>query len=292
MRLRLAFTLCARTSWSGAQEQSSIVKTSIQSMISSLSPTPQPLRLLSAYLEAIIHHGIGNLDQALTLYQSDLLSIDTFRKTLHPSQMHQDIALLSAIKIILIIHSSSHLRHDELSTLLAFIEPLCIRNPNYQIQSLYYLLRASMSSSSTILKTKESLHLALQRAKQSENKQLMCIVLSLMSWLFFRGNVGEQAAKGASASQTLAHKCMDGLWISVAAGVLGNTLEAAGRMEEAKVAREDGLKTAESLPEALQVVMSGEARSEDASGTAQNSFEVPPTVGAKEMGNEDGATAK
>ena len=74
--------------------------------------------------------------------------------------------------------------------------------------------------------------------------------------------MGEQAEKSARASQTLAQKCMDGLWISVSAGVLGDTLEAAGRIEEAKRARESGGLTASSLPEALQHAMKREREHE------------------------------
>lgn len=85
------------------------------------------------------------------------------------------------------------------------------------------------------------------------------MVLNFMSWKFFKGVVGDQAEKAARASQTLAQKCMDGLWMSVAAGVLGDTLEAAGRIEEAKRARESGFMTAENLPEGLREVMSRDA---------------------------------
>ena len=76
-----------------------------------------------------------------------------------------------------------------------------------------------------------------------------------MSWKFFRGVVGEQAEKSAKASQTLAQQCKDSLWMSVSAGVIGDTLEAAGRIEEANRARENGLITARALPEGLQVAM-------------------------------------
>lgn len=89
------------------------------------------------------------------------------------------------------------------------------------------------------------------------------MVLNFMSWKFFRGVVGDQAEKSARASQTLAQKCMDGLWTSVSAGVLGDTLEAAGRIEEAKKARQSGEMTALSLPEKLQEVMKKEREGED-----------------------------
>lgn len=84
------------------------------------------------------------------------------------------------------------------------------------------------------------------------------MVLNFMSWKFFRGNVGEQAEKSARASQALAQKCMDALWMSVAAGTLGDTLEAAGRIEEARRERTGGEVVAGGLPERLLVAMGKE----------------------------------
>ena len=263
MRLHLAFMQCARTMWSAAKEQQSLIQTSIQSMTTSSDSIPQSLLLLVAYLQAVIYQGTGDLDQALNVYQSNTMSIQTYRKTAHPSQIHQDVTLLSALNTVLVIRSPNHPNHEQLPSLLSFVEPLCVRNPNHQIQSAYHLLAATTSSSSTILLTKQALQYALQFAKQTENSQLMCIVLNLMSWKFFRGVVGEQSEKSARASQRLAQKCMDGLWMSVAAGVLGDTLEAAGRIEEAKSERERGEIAASTLPEVLQLAMKQATGNED-----------------------------
>lgn len=258
MRLHLAFMLCARTSWSAAKEQQNLIQMSIQSMITSTKAIPEPLQLLSAYLGGVIYQGTGNLDQALDIYQSDTCSLQNYRRTAQHSQIHLNIVLLSALNTILIIRTPTHPKHDQLPSLLSFLESLCTRNPIRQIQSAYHLLTATNPSSSTILLTKQALQSALQTAKQSENNQLMCMVLNLMSWKFFRGVVGEQSEKSAQASQRLAQKCMDALWMSVAAGVLGDTLEAAGRFEEAKKARESGEVTARGFPEALQAAMRSE----------------------------------
>lgn len=78
-----------------------------------------------------------------------------------------------------------------------------------------------------------------------------------MSWKFFKGVVGEQAEKSARASQTLAAKGRDVLWGSVAAGVLGDTLEVAGRGEEADKVRGEGLRIASGLPEEIRKAMDG-----------------------------------
>lgn len=251
MRLHLAFTLCARTSWSAANTQQS----ELMELLLPMSHVPEPLLLLTAYLEGVIYQGSGILGEAVESFSSERLSIDRYRKTMHPSHMHLDISLLSALNTLMIIRSPNHPLHHTASTILARIEHLCLRNSNLQIQAAYHLVAATTSSASTILLTKQSLQSALQSAKQSDNKQIMCIVLNFMSWKFFRGVVGEQAEKSARASQTLAQKCMDGLWMSVSAGVLGDTLEAAGRIEEAKSAREGGAITADNLPERVLEAM-------------------------------------
>ena len=51
---------------------------------------------------------------------------------------------------------------------------------------------------------------------------------------------------------------MNGLWISVSAGLLADTLEVAGRNDEAERARQNGMKTSAVLPQALQEVMDAE----------------------------------
>ena len=72
-----------------------------------------------------------------------------------------------------------------------------------------------------------------------------------MSWLFFKGVVGGQAEKSAQASRNLAQKCQDRLWGSVASGVLADTLDVAGKWDEAAEARGVGWEIAEGLPGGL-----------------------------------------
>lgn len=81
------------------------------------------------------------------------------------------------------------------------------------------------------------------------------MVLNIMSWKFFSGVIGEQADKSARASLALAKRGGDSLWSCVAAGVLAETLEAAGRIEEADQARMEGAKFARELPKRIQDAM-------------------------------------
>ena len=247
MRLYLAFTLCARTSWSAAKEQQAQIESSLGSMFDS----PEPLLLLTVYLQAVIYQGTGNLDSALSLYQSSVLSLPAPSEQRSRSQISLDVSILSTLNSVLIIRSPSHPQNYLVSSLVSKLEPLCLQNHNHQIRSAYHLVAAT-TSSETILLTKQYLQSALQDSKQTDNKHLMCMVLNFMSWKFFRGVVGEQAERSARASQSLAHQCMNGLWMSVSAGLLADTLEVAGRNEEADRARQNGIKTSAILPQALQ----------------------------------------
>lgn len=73
-----------------------------------------------------------------------------------------------------------------------------------------------------------------------------------MSWKFFRGVVGDQAENSARASQKLAKKSGDSLWISVADGLLADTLEVQGKHAEAVAARKEATAVAEGLPVGVQ----------------------------------------
>ena len=79
-----------------------------------------------------------------------------------------------------------------------------------------------------------------------------------MSWKFFRGVVAEQAEKSARASQGLAKKGRDPLWICVADGVLADTLEVQGKGEEAEKVRREGWEVAGRLPGVMMREVEGE----------------------------------
>ena len=64
--------------------------------------------------------------------------------------------------------------------------------------------------------------------------------------------MGDQAEKSAKASQNLAVKCMDGLWKSVSAGVLADTLEVAGKSKDAEMMRGVGKGIVAGLPERVR----------------------------------------
>lgn len=254
MRLHLAFTLCARTSWSAAKEQLNKIEASLGSTVS----TPEPLLLLTVYLRAVICQAIGNLTEALHIYQSSILPLPTPSEQGSRSQISLDISILSALNTVLIIRSPFHPQNHLVTSLVSDLKPLCLQNQNQQIHSAYHLVAAT-SLSQPVLTTKQSLQSALRAAQNTENKHITCMVLNFMSAKFFRGVVGVQAESSAKASQSLAHQCMNGLWISVSAGLMAHTLEVAGRNEDAARARLAGFKASANFPQALQEAMNADA---------------------------------
>ncbi|KAL8830234.1 MAG: hypothetical protein Q9191_001548 [Dirinaria sp. TL-2023a] len=249
MQLHLAFALCARTAWSAASDRLRLLKEDMNAM---QGDVPADLRVIVIYLEALIYQGTGRLDPALRIFQSPTFSLPHPNKPA-PSKHCLDMSILAALNSLLIIRSRTP-TSPEVALLIDRLGPLCAENTNKALMSAYNLILAIAPSAETIVRTKQCLQNALQAAKVVANNQLMCMTLNLMSWKFFRGVVGQQAEKSARASQSLANKGKDTLWMSVSAGLLGDTLEIQGRVSEADAVRAEGRKIAGALPELVQRV--------------------------------------
>ena len=238
MHLQLAFLLCSRSSSDLAISYLQYLK----EIPESWSATPSTLANMIKYLMATYYQSKGHLETALFLYEElSVLKIEHGRILF-------DIALLATLNSLSIIRHPKHKDHHRIEDVYNHLSKHCARHPNRQIQSAYHLLTATLPLTTTILGTKHSLHSALASAKSTSNNQLMCMVLNIMSWKFFRGVVGAQAEKSARASQNMAKRINDKLWMCVSAGIVWEHLEAAGRMEEAEACWEEGCEMARSLP--------------------------------------------
>ncbi|MCJ1400658.1 hypothetical protein MMC11_003866 [Xylographa trunciseda] len=269
VQIHLVFALCARTSWSTAKEELSLLKNNATDL-----PEPQlgQVSMFIHYLDALIQQATGDLASALATFQSSIFALPTSSPTAHaslPLQPQYDLALVAALNTLLIIRSPTHPKHSLFPTLLSQLEPLALANPSKNIHAAYWLLRATSPISTNsdpapgVVKTKQYLQSVLQAAKHTANNQLMCITLNFMSWKFFKGVVGEQAEKSALASLQLAKKGRDSLWIGVANGMLAETLEKQGKREEADAVRREGWDAAGRLPVAMQREVDGVAEGDE-----------------------------
>ncbi|KAL8734508.1 MAG: hypothetical protein Q9166_001408 [cf. Caloplaca sp. 2 TL-2023] len=247
LQMHLVFALCTRTAWTAAQEQF----LELQNTATSIPTNLELLDLLILYLDGVINQGMGHLDTALSIFQLPCFSIIN-QTASSPTQL--DLSILSTLNSILIIRSPDHPSHHLLPSLLTSLEPHRSHiNTSKPLRSAYNLILATPPhpTTPTIVKTKQYLQVSLSAAKATANNQLLCITLSLMSHKFFKGVVGEQSEKSAWASQNLARKGMNALWRSVSAGIVGESLELAGKGEEAEKVRSMGREIARGLPERL-----------------------------------------
>lgn len=261
-RLQLAFVLAARTAWDIAKEQDSQLKLLHDSYLD----LPDDISMMTQYLRGSIAQGTGDLHSAfhhlsaLTRDAGSSESTSSYSTSSlnqapgNPSQLRQDLHILSTLNMLLMIRSPSHPQHAQCHSLLTSIATPALSNTNKSITCAYHILSAVLPSTnpSTILATKSSLQSALQSARTTVNNQLMCIVLNIMSWKFFQGVVTEQALKSARASLSMARKCADGLWGVVASAHLAKSLESSGRFDEAQVVLKSGRDMARVLPEEIK----------------------------------------
>jgi len=249
MELHLCFALCARTDWESALASIEALKEAVKSV------TVGDTELLNTqllYITGVIHQSTGNLPDALSVFQSPALALQPNVNIPHRHQTRHDLSILATLNAILILREPSQPKHSQLDSLLSAVEASCISHPDKNIVSAYYLVRATAHADDPIIKTKQYLQHALQAAKVVANNQLTGITLNFMSWKFFRGVVGDQAENSARASQKLAKKSGDNLWISVADGLLADTLEVQGKHAEAVAARKEATAVAEGLPVGVQ----------------------------------------
>ncbi|KAL5334781.1 cohesin loading factor-domain-containing protein [Aspergillus crustosus] len=245
--IQQVFLACGRTDWDLANRTLKELQQEARVLGDDI---PNAIRSLLEYAAGIIAQAMGNLEAALTAFQSPQFSLAAFNKTAR-NDPSRDIAILAAINTILILRDPVHPAHHHLPNLLSTLESFCRASPNKYIQAAYYLLCATVQTDSTI-QTKQYLQQALHSATAIGNSQITCITLTFMSWKYFRGVVGEQAEKSARAGQAQAKKANDRLWVSVTDEVLAETLERQGKGEEANTVRDEGHRVMAGLPPALR----------------------------------------
>ncbi|KAL6231759.1 hypothetical protein BDW75DRAFT_243642 [Aspergillus navahoensis] len=241
------FLACGRTDWDFGNRTLKELRQEVQLFGDDL---PDTMQCLMQYAAGTIAQATGDLETALTAFQSPLFSLSGFNKTAR-NDPHRDLAILATINTVLILSNPAHPSHSTLPTLLATLEFFCRASPNKYIQAAYFLLCATTNTESTI-QTKQNLQQALQAATAISNSQIICMTLTFMSWKYFRGVVGEQAEKSARAGRAMAGKASDRLWVSVTDNMLAETLERQGKGEEAKSVREEGYRVMTNLPPALR----------------------------------------
>ncbi|CAG8896399.1 unnamed protein product [Penicillium egyptiacum] len=246
--LQRVFLACARTDWDFANQTLNDLRQVFEELGSNL---PDTIECLMEYAGGTIAQATGDLDTALNIFQSPILSLDPATSKTGRNDPCRDTRILAGLNTVLILRDPSHPSHPLLTAVLATLEPFCQSSPNKYIQAAYFLVCATVHSESTI-QTKQYLQQALQSATAISNSQITCMTLTFMSWKYFRGVVGEQAEKSARAGRAMAKRANDRMWASVTDDMLAETLERQGKGEEAQGVREEGQRLVSGLPPRLR----------------------------------------
>jgi len=267
LRLQLTFIYCNQGDWTAARKCLDVLRASIQRFEAGIN-TDQFSRW-STYLEAVIAQGTGDVDKALSLYQSPLFTIPEVSSNRMPTAQ-QDLAILASLNALLIIRSPAHPSHHLAGPMLTALEPLALKHPNKSLQSATYLLKTLLEDPATskIIKQKQSLQQAITLARKVSNQQLLTLSMNLMTSLFFKDIVGNQATKSFHAGWLLAKRCeasgtdggsgsemadgKGGLWTAVAGSMWAEMLEKQGSDGNAEELRREARDILERLPDGVK----------------------------------------
>ncbi|KAI6889337.1 hypothetical protein KC360_g4400 [Hortaea werneckii] len=226
VQLKQASAHCGRAEWVAASPVIADVKRKVAEGADSASTM---VKAELDYLTAVCLHGQGDIESALEHYSSKLL---VFRPEGKEVSALRDMQAIATLDRILILRNVQ--KEQEAETLLQSIEPYCLNHNNKALVSAYYVVKATADSgNSAIIKRKQYLQSAVQAAQAVKNNPLLCVILSSMTEMFFRGIVGEQATKSSQAARSLAYKTQNKLWISVTNRMYADTLELCGEHDKA-----------------------------------------------------------
>lgn len=259
------FATCGRADWETGLQGLKDIRQDLDDLE---GPPGADLNDLIIYLNAICLHGLGDLDGALKLYQSEDLRVDLEHETAAATGTMKPIKLLAALNSILALRHFGN--HREADTLLHYAQKFCRTKVNNNgseygsklLESAWFILKATEPpeklGENSIVKTKQCLASAVEAAKKAHNNRLLCVVINFMTDMFFHNIVGGQAEASARAGWTLARKIQDKLWCGVASSMYGDTLERSGKIKDAAVARKDAMDSVKHLPESLKEALTAD----------------------------------
>ncbi|KAJ3578522.1 hypothetical protein NPX13_g2048 [Xylaria arbuscula] len=225
--------LATSTKW----EEVKYCVSQLESMVTTTSGST--VMLYSMYLAGVYHQGTGNLDTAIDIYSRPnfRLNVDETRGGHHkPAEL--EVALLATFNLLWIMQHPYYRNDQRTQELLEQIQPLCKDHPNMEIRTAYNLVIAAIQTNppTPITTVKTHISAALSNAKNLADVHTLSIALNLMRAKLFQSIVGDQALKSAKAASTQARRSGNTLWMSVADGMLSQSYEVQGAMEDAQKA--------------------------------------------------------
>ncbi|KAB8416408.1 hypothetical protein FH972_024927 [Carpinus fangiana] len=260
--INLAFLYCNRSNLAEASSTMASLKKLLK--CPGLA-APGNVATMLTYLEAMIMHAKGKVVDALQVYQSPRLSL--LEGSFGIATVKEQLRVLAALSVILIVRSPAHPSHALLRPLLDRLTPVfegikstsdaCERGMSPQLAAAYSLVLATShedrwslqeDAHTSVLSTKKHLQVCFHVAKDMTNHLLLAAGMSFLHSQMFNGQVGDQALNSARNAQDLAKNSGSVLWACVTDGIAATAMEKNGMGEQAQKALEHGIKLAERLP--------------------------------------------
>ncbi|KAL1844494.1 hypothetical protein VTK73DRAFT_2420 [Phialemonium thermophilum] len=216
--------------------------------IRDLEITPSKvLGLLHLYLTGVFEQGTANLGQALKIFEDPRFDLEANQPgKAGVASTEFLLSVLAALNRIWIMQDPAHRNDAKTSELIETLRPLCADAADVEVRMVFNLVLASLRTQApaSINQIKRHIQQSLNGAQATSNTHCLSIALNIMRCRLFENVVGEQALKSARASAAQAKKAGNQLWMSVAEGMLAQSLEMQGALAEAKATRENGVRLA------------------------------------------------
>lgn len=211
------------------------------------NPASAVLGLIRLYLAGVYEQGTANLDDALRIFEGPQFDVELVGRTkAGTGNIQYQLSILATINRIWIMQAPSNRNEAKTAELTELLRPLCAESPDPEIRTAFNLVLASIQTTppSSINQVKRYIQQSLNGAQQTSNTQCLSIALNIMRCRLFENVVGEQALKSARACSSQAKKSGNLLWMSVAEGMLAQSLETQGAVAEARSTKENGIRLA------------------------------------------------
>jgi hypothetical protein len=212
-----------------------------------LSDSSDTLSLLQLYLSGVYEQGIANLDKALSIFQDRRFNLEVVTQPIaRTTNITYELSVLAALNRIWIMQAPMNRNEAKTAELVESLRPLCEESSDIEIRTAFHLVLAAIQTEPalSINQVKRHIQQSLQGAQQTANTQCLSIALNIMRYRLFENVVGEQALKSARAGAAQAKKSGNLLWMSVADGMLAQSFEMQGILDEARATKENGIRLA------------------------------------------------
>lgn len=251
LNLYLTFLHCGRGDWKTSQIY---LDATIRASTKLQSELLEGHRRWTTFLSGVIQQGLGNSEAALKSFQAPSLALPSPA----PNRVHEaktDLSILAAFNTLLIIREPSHPLFSTAAATVAALLPLTHGHPNRSIVAAMHLIKSVVAPSGMLIDRKKSVQDALNNGRMANNNQIIAVTMSVMSSLFFKDIMGDQAQKSVQAARALAIRANSELWGAVAYGAMATMATRQGNYKEAEVAKERVQVTVAKLPEKVRDVL-------------------------------------